>query len=59
MMADGLTEVLPYDAHQLFIRQVGLVDITERMKDCRPWEVTQEHLDQIQDSITGGEVVVC
>jgi hypothetical protein len=58
MMADGLTKVLPYDAHQRFIQQVGLVDITEKLKECRLREVTQEDLDQIEDSITGGEVVV-
>jgi hypothetical protein len=58
MMADGLTKVLPYDAHQRFVQQVGLVDITEKLKECRLREVTQEDLDQIEDSITGGEVVV-
>lgn len=59
MMADGLTKVLPYAAHQHFIQQVGLVDITEKLKDCHAQEVTQENLDQIEDSIMGGEVVVC
>jgi hypothetical protein len=59
MMANGLTKVLPNDAHQRFVHQMGLVDITERLQECHSREVTQEDLDQIEDYIAGGEVVVC
>jgi hypothetical protein len=35
MPADGLTKVLPKQKFIEFIRQLGLVDITERLKGLR------------------------
>ena len=35
MMADGLAKVLPYEAHQRFVRQIGLINIKERLKKLR------------------------
>ena len=58
MMADGLTKVLPYKAHQRFVRQIGLIDIEERLKERHLQEITLDELEQIEDSISGGEVAV-
>jgi hypothetical protein len=44
VMADELTKVLPYEAHQRFIRQIGLVDIEERLKERRLQEITLDEL---------------
>jgi hypothetical protein len=32
MTADGLTKSLPYQKHEMFIHQLNLVDIEERIK---------------------------
>jgi hypothetical protein len=58
MMADGLTKVLPYEAHQRFVRQIGLIDIKERLGERRLQEITLDELEQIEDSISGGEAAV-
>jgi hypothetical protein len=58
MMADGLTKVLPYEGHQRFVRQIGLIDIKERLKERRLQEITLDELERIEDSISGCEVVV-
>jgi hypothetical protein len=33
MPADGLTKALPRQKHEIFVRQLGLVDIRERLED--------------------------
>jgi hypothetical protein len=35
MPADGLTKILPKQKFREFIRQLGLVDVTERLKDLQ------------------------
>lgn len=35
MLADGLTKVLLRQKFREFIRQLGLIDITKRLKDLR------------------------
>jgi hypothetical protein len=58
MMADGLTKVLPYQAHRRFVRQIGLIYIKERLKERRLQEITLDELEQIEDSIPGSEAAV-
>jgi hypothetical protein len=33
MPADGLTKALPRQRHEVFVRQLGLVDISDQMED--------------------------
>ena len=58
IMADGLTKTLSYDTHQRFINQLGLVDIEEQLKERELQRITIEELQEIEDSIPGGEVMV-
>ena len=34
MPADGLTKALPRQRHEIFIRQLGLIDIRELLENC-------------------------
>jgi Reverse transcriptase (RNA-dependent DNA polymerase) len=56
MIADGLTKSLHAQQHQRFVRQVGLVDIRQRLEDRKPEELPLEFLDQLEDSLDGGEI---
>jgi hypothetical protein len=45
MPADGLTKVLPKQKFTVFIRQLGLVDIIECLKDLR--QTNGDDLDNV------------
>lgn len=53
MMANGLTKVLLYEAHQRFVPCIGLIDIKERVEECRLQDITLDNLEQLKDSISG------
>jgi hypothetical protein len=55
MIADSLTKVLLYKAHLRFLQQVRLVDITDKLKECKLQEITQEELDFLEESILEGK----
>jgi hypothetical protein len=45
MPADGLTKILPQHKFREFIRQLGLVDITERLKNLQ--QIAGNNIDTI------------
>ena len=58
MIADRLTKVLPVTLHQHFVRQIGLVDISQQLKERELKELSTEDLDKIEDVLLGGEAEV-
>ena len=45
MPADGLTKILPKQKFTEFVRQIGLVDITKRLKGLR--QTKEDDLDAL------------
>lgn len=54
--ADGLTKALGEPDFSRFRDQVGVVDITERIKDRSPKPITEKDLEALEDLIEGGEI---
>ncbi|KAL9563879.1 hypothetical protein ACKAV7_011914 [Fusarium commune] len=54
MIADGLTKALPAQQFQKFVRQVGLVDINDRIQERRFKELTAEDFVRAEELLDGG-----
>ena len=55
MMADSLTKALPSGKHAVFVRQVGLVDVRDRVEARKLRELKEDNFDAVEDSLEGGE----
>jgi len=55
MLADGLTKALGKEAFERFRDQMGIVDITEKLKERKTREITMEDLQGREDVLEGGE----
>lgn len=55
MIADGLTKALPAQQFEKFVKQVGLVDIKDRIQERRLKELAVEDFLKAEDELDGGE----
>jgi hypothetical protein len=55
MIADGLTKALPNAKHAVFVQQVGLVDVRDRVEARKLRELKEDDFDAVEDSLEGGE----
>ena len=58
MIADGLTKALPRQQHLLFLEQIGLVNIRERLETRQRRDLTLEDFEEAEDLIIGGETSI-
>jgi hypothetical protein len=58
MIADGLTKAMTGKAFEAFRDQVGLKDMSIRMKERELPEITKEDLEYLEASFCGGESTV-